>query len=65
MVLLITKNDDTEGRVPWSNIGKVGDVILLGKIAVPQENQLGKCSSCGFVNNEGSKFCEEYGTKLQ
>ena len=65
MVLLITKNDGAEGSVSWSNIGKVGDVILLGNIAVPQVNQPGKCSSCGFVNNEGSKFCEECGTKLQ
>ncbi len=65
MVLLITKNDDTEGSVPWSSIGKVGDIILLGNIAIPQVNQPGKCSSCGFVNNEVSKFCEECGTKLQ
>jgi sporulation protein YlmC with PRC-barrel domain len=65
MVLIITKNDGGEGSIPWSSIGKVGDVILLGKVSVPQANQLGKCSSCGFVNGEGSKFCEECGTKLQ
>jgi sporulation protein YlmC with PRC-barrel domain len=65
MVLLVTKNDGTEGSVPWSSIGKVGDIILLGKTTSPQVNQPGKCSSCGFVNNEVSKFCEECGTKLQ
>lgn len=65
MVLLITKNDGTEVSVPWSSIGKVGEVILLGNVSSPQANQPGKCSSCGFVNNEGSKFCEECGTKLQ
>jgi sporulation protein YlmC with PRC-barrel domain len=65
MVLLITKNDGVEGSVPWSSIGKVGDIILLGNISTPQVNQPGKCSSCGFVNNEVSKFCEECGTKLQ
>ncbi len=65
MVLLITKNDGVEGSVPWSSIGKVGDIILLGNISTPQVNQPGKCSSCGFVNNEISKFCEECGTKLQ
>jgi sporulation protein YlmC with PRC-barrel domain len=65
MVLLVTKNDGTEGSVPWSSIGKVGDIILLGTKTVPQVNQPGKCSSCGFVNNEVSKFCEECGTKLQ
>jgi sporulation protein YlmC with PRC-barrel domain len=65
MVLLVSKNDGTEGSVPWNSIGKVGDIILLGKTTVPQVNQSGKCSSCGFVNNEVSKFCEECGTKLQ
>jgi sporulation protein YlmC with PRC-barrel domain len=65
MVLLVTKNDGTEGSVPWSSIGKVGDIILLGKVTAPQVNQIGKCSSCGFVNNEVSKFCEECGKNLQ
>ena len=65
MVLLIAKNDGTEGSVPWSSIGKVGDIIQLGNMAGPQANQPGKCSSCGFENKEGSKFCEECGTKLQ
>jgi sporulation protein YlmC with PRC-barrel domain len=65
MVLIILKNDGEEGSIPWSSIGKVGDIILLGSVAEPQVNQPGKCSSCGFVNNEGSKFCEECGTTLQ
>ncbi len=65
MVLIVTKNDGTEGSVSWSSVGKVGDIILLGKTTVPQVNQPGKCSSCGFVNNDVSKFCEECGTKLQ
>ena len=63
MVLVITQNDGTEGSIPWSSIKKVGEVILLGN---PEESvQPGKCSSCGFVNKEGSKFCEECGTPLQ
>ena len=65
MVLVITKNDGTEGSIPWNNIKKVGEVILLGNPDVPIEaNQPGKCSNCGFGNKEGSKFCEECGTKL-
>ncbi len=65
VVLLITKNDGTEGSVPWNSIGKVGDIILLGnQEAVIQTPQPGKCSNCGFSNKEGSKFCEECGTKL-
>ncbi|MFQ5496290.1 MAG: PRC-barrel domain-containing protein [Nitrosopumilus sp.] len=62
MVLVITKNDGTEGSIPWSNIKKVGEVILLGN---PEDaDPPGKCSNCGFGNKEGSKFCEECGTKL-
>ena len=62
MVIVITKNDNTEGSIPWNSIKKIGDVILLG---TPEEAaQPGKCSSCGFANKEGSKFCEECGNKI-
>ncbi|MDP6327234.1 MAG: hypothetical protein QGH88_02425 [Nitrosopumilus sp.] len=62
MVLVITQDDGSEGSIPWKNIKKVGEVILLGN---PEETvQPGKCS-CGFVNKDGSKFCEECGTPLQ
>ena len=64
VVLLITKNDGSQGSIPWNSIGKVGDIITLGNVSAPQATQPGKCSGCGFVNNEGSKFCEECGTKL-
>ena len=65
MVLVITKNDGAEGSIPWTSIRKVGEVILLGN-PEPQAPQVqpGQCPSCGFVNKEGSKFCEECGTKL-
>jgi len=62
MVLVLTKNDGTEGSIPWNSIKKIGEIILLGK---PESaTQPGKCSNCGFENKEGSKFCEECGTKL-
>ena len=52
----------TEGSIPWNNIKKIGEVILLGN---PEDaTQPGKCSNCGFGNKEGSKFCEECGTKI-
>ena len=62
MVLVITKEDGTEGSIPWNSIKKIGEVVLLGnpEIAI----QAGKCSSCGFVNKEGSKFCEDCGSKI-
>jgi len=62
MVLVITKNDGTEGSISWNNIKKIGEVILLGN---PEDvDHSGKCSNCGFENKEGSKFCEECGTKI-
>ena len=63
VVLLVIKNDGTEGSIPWNSIRKVGEVILLGSPAVAA--QPGKCANCGFSNKEGSKFCEECGSKLQ
>lgn len=65
MVLLIIKNDGNEGSISWSSIGKVGDIILLGNAPSAQLQSPGKCSGCGFVNNEDSKFCEECGNNLK
>ena len=62
MVLVITKEDGTEGSIPWNSIKKIGEVVLLGNPEA--DSQPGKCSSCGFVNKEGSKFCEDCGTKI-
>ena len=62
MVLVITKEDGTEGSIPWNSIKKIGEVVLLGNPEVTI--QAGKCSSCGFVNKEGSKFCEDCGSKI-
>lgn len=64
MVLVITKNDETEGSIPWTSIKKVGEVVLLGKPEETAVIQPGKCSECGFINKDGSKFCEECGTKI-
>ena len=67
MVLVLTKNDGTEGSVPWTSIKKIGEIILLGNpesTPQPTTTQPGQCPQCGFVNNPGSKFCEECGTKL-
>ena len=64
MVLVITKNDGTEGSIPWASIKKVGEMILLGKPEETAATQPGKCSECGFINKDGSKFCEDCGTKI-
>ena len=64
MVLVISKNDGTEGSIPWASIKKVGEVILLGKPEETVAADPGKCSECGFINKDGSKFCEECGAKI-
>ena len=62
MVLVITKEDGSEGSIPWNSIKKIGEVVLLGN---PEAvTQPGKCSNCGFTNKEGSKFCEDCGSKI-
>jgi len=62
MVLVITKEDGTEGSIPWNSIKKIGQVVLLGN---PEKvDQPGKCPNCGFGNKEDSKFCEECGNKI-
>ena len=62
MVLVITKEDGTEGSIPWNSIKKIGQVVLLGN---PEKvEQPGKCPNCGFGNKEDSKFCEECGNKI-
>ena len=67
VVLIITKNDGSEISVKWNQIKKIGEVILLGEgqsgtIAVTESSS--KCSSCGFNNKPGSKFCQSCGSRV-
>ena len=70
LVLVITRNDGTEMSVPWTQINKVGDIVLLGSqpsfspaSQIPPSSS-GNCSSCGFSNKDGSKFCEQCGARI-
>ncbi len=55
-----------EKEVPWEDISKIGDIILLKttetKAAAPTAG--GKCSACGYQNESDAAFCAECGTKL-
>ena len=66
LVLTITKNDGIEAAVPWANVKKVGEIILLGQPSATPQNvptqQQGTCTNCNFVNKPGSKFCEQCGS---
>jgi len=64
IVLLVIKNDGTDGSIPWNNIRKIGDVIFLGSPVITL-TQPGKCVNCGFSNKTGSKFCEDCGSRIQ
>ena len=73
MVLVIAKDGGGEEAIPWSRVRKVGEIVLLGSAgpadapvaaAAADSGNSGRCSSCGFENREGSRFCEECGAKL-
>lgn len=64
VVLVITNNEGSDVTVPWSNIRKIGEVILLGSSSAINVSQSGNCSSCNYSNKAGSKFCEQCGAKL-
>jgi len=55
-----------EKEVPWENISKIGDILLLKttetKPAAPAAG--GKCSACSYQNESDAAFCAECGTKL-
>ena len=67
VVLIIIRNDATEISVKWNQIKKVGEIILLGEGQSGDSNSMqsiSKCSSCGFDNKPGSKFCQSCGSKV-
>ena len=69
VVLVVAKNDGSDSVIPWNQIKKVGEIVLLGGQSgsgtQPQTQSTGTvCSSCGFENKAGSKFCEQCGNKI-
>lgn len=65
VVLIVTKSGGQETAIPWPEIKKIGEIILLGDGSSSQgQTSQSKCSSCGYENKAGSKFCESCGTKL-
>jgi len=67
VVLIITRNDASEISVKWNQIKKIGEIILLGEGQsgnLDSMQSLSKCSSCGFDNKPGSKFCQSCGSQV-
>ena len=65
IVLVITNNEGNDITIPWNNIRKIGDVVLLGRSNELSILQSGNCPNCNFSNKTGSKFCEQCGTKFE
>ena len=51
-------------EVPWDDISKIGDIVLLKSGDAGQTATGGRCHACGFQNEAGSAFCAECGAKL-
>ncbi len=64
VILVITNNEGNDITVPWNDVRKIGEVILLGSSREMNVSQSGNCRNCNFNNKSGSKFCEQCGGKL-
>jgi len=72
------KDDSTniqDREFKWTDISKIGDIVLLGNTKSDEEtnssrssstttNQSRLCHSCGYSNQGNADFCEECGSKL-
>ncbi|MCY4252890.1 MAG: hypothetical protein OXD41_06295 [Thaumarchaeota archaeon] len=69
LVLTVEAPDGSSSNVPWSRVGTVGEIVVLGAAGgtapAPAPAQApGACASCGFANKAASKFCEQCGKAL-
>lgn len=64
VILVITNNEGSDVSVPWNDVRKIGEVILLGSSREMNVSRSGNCPNCNFNNKSGSKFCEQCGGKL-
>ncbi len=62
IVLVVTKNNNTDVTIKWEEVRKIGEVVLLGGQVTDNDS---KCTKCGNTNIAGSKFCESCGNKLK
>ena len=71
LALLVEKTDGTKHIIPWSQVRKVGEIIILNTseaelASEPMVETLepGMCPKCKTSNPFGAKFCESCGTTL-
>jgi sporulation protein YlmC with PRC-barrel domain len=71
----IKTSNPTTVEILWNEISKIGDIVLINR--APSDSQtsditksfstaleVGKCPSCGHLNEKDASFCEECGKKL-
>lgn len=57
-------------EILWSNISKIGDIVLINEnnpkveAAMHVKSERPKCGRCGYANESGAKYCEECGSAL-
>jgi sporulation protein YlmC with PRC-barrel domain len=65
----------TTVEILWNEISKIGDIVLINRTSLDNQTsdttksistglEIGKCSSCGHLNERDATFCEECGEKL-
>jgi sporulation protein YlmC with PRC-barrel domain len=68
-----THGDELYNEITWSNISKIGDIVLISreqkKIPPPPSNtspiDKKMCTTCQYHNESDALYCEQCGKKLE
>jgi sporulation protein YlmC with PRC-barrel domain len=68
-----TNGDELYNEITWSNISKIGDIVLISreqkKIPPPPSNtspiDKKMCTTCQYLNESDALYCEQCGKKLE
>jgi sporulation protein YlmC with PRC-barrel domain len=71
----IKTSNPTTVEILWNEISKIGDIVVINRVpsdsqtsditkSISTGQEVGKCSSCGHLNERDAAFCEECGKKL-
>ncbi|MYB29804.1 MAG: zinc-ribbon domain-containing protein [Cenarchaeum sp. SB0663_bin_5] len=77
LVLLVESDDGTRQIIPWSQVRRVGEIVILNNSTAeptlkttseleptPEPLEPGTCPECNTSNSDDAKFCESCGTDL-